>query len=99
METVAEDLGITRRQLERAMRVAGTTPHSYLISARLERAVQRLSDPLNKRRTIADIACDSGFSALSVFSKACRDKYDASPGQIRQRGRQPHDRHEFPETD
>ncbi|MGW5108239.1 AraC family transcriptional regulator [Nocardia sp. NPDC004123] len=85
VETVAEYLGITRRQLERAMRLAGTTPHSYLLTARLERAVARLSDPRNRRRTIADIAYESGFSALSVFNKACRDRYHASPGQLRQR--------------
>lgn len=89
VETVAEHLGITRRQLERSMRDFGTSPHSYLLTTRLDRAVKRLTDPRNRGRTIADIAFASGFVALSVFNRACRDKYHAAPGQLRQRSAQP----------
>ena len=88
VDTVADHLGITRRQLERAMRDFGTSPHSYLLATRLDRAVKRLIDPQNTGRTIADIAYESGFVALSVFNKACRDKNAASPGQQRQRSMQ-----------
>ncbi|WP_330180628.1 helix-turn-helix transcriptional regulator [Nocardia sp. NBC_01503] len=89
VETVAEHLGITRRQLERSMRDFGTSPHRYLLATRLDRAVNRLTDPHNHGRTIADIAVASGFVALSVFNRACRERYDASPGQLRQRGARP----------
>ncbi|GAB2544530.1 AraC family transcriptional regulator [Nocardia heshunensis] len=83
VDAVADHLGITRRQLERAMRLSGTTPHGCLLTARLERAVKRLADPGNRRRTIADIAYDSGFSAVSVFNRVYRERYHASPGQLR----------------
>lgn len=85
VDAVAEHLGITRRQLERAMRDFGTSPHRYLLATRLDRAVKRLTDPRNAGRTIADIAYDSGFVTLSVFNKACRDKFGVPPGRLRQR--------------
>ncbi|MEC3953104.1 AraC family transcriptional regulator [Nocardia sp. CDC153] len=83
---VAEQLGVTRRQLERAMRLSGTTPHGFLLSTRLDQAVKRLSDPRNCRRTIADIAYESGFSALSAFNRAYREKYGVPAGQLRRPG-------------
>ncbi|WP_157513900.1 helix-turn-helix domain-containing protein [Nocardia concava] len=86
VDAVARHLGISRRQLERAMRDFGASPHTYLLATRLERAVNRLTDARNSGRRIADIAYDSGFVALSAFNRACRDKYGTSPGRLRQRG-------------
>ncbi|MEU1426232.1 AraC family transcriptional regulator [Nocardia sp. NPDC005746] len=85
VDAVAEHLGITRRQLERAMRDFGTSPHSYLLATRLDRAAKRLADPRNAGYTIADIAYDSGFVALSVFTKGCRDRFGVPPGRLRSR--------------
>lgn len=87
VDSVAQHLGVTRRQLERAMRLSQTTPYSFLLATRLTRAVRRLSDPGQHRRSISDIAYDSGFSNVSTFNKACRDRFDATPSQLRQRPR------------
>lgn len=84
VDAVADYLGVTRRQLERAMRLVQTTPHSYLLKVRVQRAAQRLTDPRHSSRTISDIAFASGFGALSVFNKAFRDHYHRSPGDLRQ---------------
>ncbi|MFF2554140.1 helix-turn-helix domain-containing protein [Nocardia sp. NPDC058058] len=83
VDTLAENLGITRRQLERAMRLAQTTPHAFLLKARVQRAAERLTDPLWAGRTVTDIAFECGFSAMSVFNKAFRDHYKLTPGEMR----------------
>lgn len=83
VQAVAEHLGVSRRQLERAMQDSGMSPHSCLLATRTERAVKRLTDPRYTGRTIADVAYDSGFVSLSAFNNACRGKYGASPGQLR----------------
>ncbi|MFE3753207.1 AraC family transcriptional regulator [Nocardia tengchongensis] len=85
VESIAAHFGITRRQLERALKLSGTTPYSFLLATRLERAVERLRDPMLHRRSIADIAYTSGFSTLSSFNRACRDKYGVTPSQLRER--------------
>ncbi|MFB8003663.1 helix-turn-helix domain-containing protein [Nocardia sp. NPDC056000] len=83
VDSLTEHLGITRRQLERAMRLAQTTPHAYLLKIRVQRAAERLTDPLHSGRTVTDIAYDSGFSTMSVFNKAFRDHYKLTPGDMR----------------
>ncbi|MEU1426588.1 AraC family transcriptional regulator [Nocardia sp. NPDC005746] len=85
VESIAAHFGITRRQLERALKLSGTTPYSFLLTTRLERAEKRLRDPILCRRSIADIAYASGFSTLSTFNRAYRDKYGVTPSQIRDR--------------
>ncbi|WP_405139649.1 helix-turn-helix domain-containing protein [Nocardia sp. NBC_01388] len=67
------------------MRLA-QTPHAFLLKTRVQRAADRLTDPQHSSSsTIADIACSSGFSALSVFNRAFRDHYKLSPGELRHR--------------
>ncbi len=61
---------------------AGTTPHQYVVRARLRLAAQRLADAPDK---IIDIALDCGFEDVSNFNRAFRAEFGASPRAYRAR--------------
>jgi AraC-like DNA-binding protein len=56
----------------------------YITELRLQEAGKRLSDPSNLRYTIAAIAHDSGFSAVSGFNEAFRKHYGTTPSKFRE---------------
>lgn len=56
----------------------------YITALRLQEACKRLSDPSNLRYTIAAIAHDSGFSAVSGFNEAFRKHYGTTPSKFRE---------------
>lgn len=56
--------------------VTGTTPHQYLLRARLRRAAIRVS---NEPTKILDIALDSGFGDVSNFNRHFRAEFGVSP--------------------
>jgi AraC-like DNA-binding protein len=63
-------------------RVAGMTPHQYLLRTRLHRAAVRL------RRTedaVSAIAFDAGFNDLSTFNRRFRRVIGSSPREFRRR--------------
>lgn len=57
-------------------RVTGTTPHQYLVSARLRHAARLL---LSSGRPVTDIAYDAGFSDLSNFVRTFHRAVGLSP--------------------
>lgn len=65
-------------------RVAGVTPHQYLLRSRLRAAALRLQDGGAK---VVDIAFDCGFNDLSNFNHAFRAEFASSPRAWRARGR------------
>jgi AraC-like DNA-binding protein len=68
-------------QLARAFRaITGTTPHRYLVAARLRRAAVLL---LDTRRRISDIALDVGFGDLSNFIHTFRREVGMTPRAYR----------------
>lgn len=81
--TIAEDLAVSVRQLQRGFTLIGTTPTSYLLQKRLEQACALLS-VRNSRRPdvlISTIAMDCGFSDVSYFNRLFRKAFDRAPGQ------------------
>jgi AraC family transcriptional regulator len=56
--------------------VTGTTPHQFLLRARLRRAAIRLGTESTK---ILDIALDCGFGDVSNFNRTFRSEFGASP--------------------
>jgi AraC-like DNA-binding protein len=62
--------------------ITGTTPHQFILRARLRRAAVRLRVEDTR---ILDIALDSGFDDLSNFNRAFRAEFGASPRGYRQR--------------
>lgn len=63
-------------------RVTGTTPHQYILRARLRAAVERLVDEPAK---VIDIALDCGFDDVSNFNRAFRNEFGLSPRAYRAR--------------
>jgi len=61
-------------------RLAGVTPHQYLISARMRRAALGLA---SSRRPVLAIALDSGFGDLSTFNNRFRATFGVTPTQYR----------------
>jgi AraC family transcriptional regulator len=63
-------------------RATGTTPHQYVLRARLRAAAQRLADEPAK---IVDVALDCGFGDVSNFNRAFRIEFGVSPRIYRAR--------------
>jgi len=55
----------------------------YISELRLEEARRRLSNPANLRYTIASIALDSGFNAVSSFNDSFKKQFHITPSQYR----------------
>ena len=73
---MARRAGLTRYHFLRAFRAAtGTTPHQYLVAARLRRAARMLLD----RMPVTEVAFESGFGDLSNFIRTFRRATGRSP--------------------
>lgn len=97
-EKLAESVGYSLSYLHKALKAEaavsvgpgaaghadpdGVTPAKLLRAARLEKARDRLRNPLN--RSIADIAYDSGFNSLTAFRDAFARRYGMSPSRARE---------------
>jgi AraC family transcriptional regulator len=81
---LADSVGFSPFHFLRVFRRAtGTTPHQYLIGARLRLAVQML---LDTQRPITEIAYDVGFQDLSNFVRTFHRVVGCSPGTYRRTG-------------
>ena len=77
--SVARALGTSERSLRRHLAAEGTTIRALLAEICLERGAALLA----QRRSITDVALDSGFSDASAFSRAWRRRHGASPSRGR----------------
>ena len=84
-ETLSKMLGLSPRYIQHLLNVEGTTLTERLTARRLDLACRALRDPLEKMRSIAEIAYRSGFSDLSTFYRAFRKQFGTSPGEFRGR--------------
>jgi AraC family transcriptional regulator of adaptative response / DNA-3-methyladenine glycosylase II len=81
LETLARSLGVSSRQLRRAVRREyGVSPVALAQTHRLLLAKQLLSDT---RLPVTEIAFASGFGSLSRFNRSFRTRYQLSPSQLR----------------
>lgn len=75
--TIAEDLGISTRQLERLFgKYLNSTPKHYFMEMRLHRARNLL---VQTEQSITEIAMACGFRSTSHFSKVFRGVFGRSP--------------------
>jgi AraC-like DNA-binding protein len=78
---LAREVGLSPYHFLRVFRrLTGTTPHQYLLGARLRHAARML---LDSERPITDIAYDSGFADLSNFVRTFHRAIGASPRAYR----------------
>lgn len=81
LEALAVDLGISSRQLRRAVRREyGVSPVALAQTHRLLLAKQLLTDTNLK---VTEIAFASGFGSLSRFNHSFRSRYRLNPSQLR----------------
>lgn len=81
IQHMADDLGMSVRQLQRGFTAIGSTPTKYLLMKRIEHARRGIDDRRTGRRNdlISSIAYDAGFSDLSYFQRCFRKAFGASP--------------------
>lgn len=80
---VAEALGWSVRQIQLALQRAGTSPRRLIKEERLARAMEFLRSPGRQSLTVTDIAYRCGFSSISAFSTAFRERYGHPPSAFR----------------
>lgn len=80
---VAEALGWSVRQIQLALQQAGTSPRRLIKEERLARAMEYLRSAGPRPATITDIAYRCGFSSVSAFSSAFRERYGHTPSAVR----------------
>lgn len=81
IQDMADDLGISLRQLQRGFAGIGSTATKYLLMKRLEHAKRCLDERQAGRREdlISSIAYEAGFSDLSYFQRCFRKSFGCSP--------------------
>ncbi len=81
IQDMADDLGLSLRQIQRGFAALGTTPTRYLLQKRLEHARRGLEARNAGRRgdLVSTIAYEAGFSDLSYFHRCYRRVFGASP--------------------
>ena len=82
VDSVVEEVGITRRGLERKFRsVLGKSPLEEIRGAHLDRARLLLSQT---SLSVKQVAQQSGFASVTWFTTAFRDMTGKSPAAYRQ---------------
>jgi AraC-like DNA-binding protein len=81
---VAALLAITPRYVHLLLEETGKSFTRHVLEKRLEKAAVLLRDPRWRRRKIADIATEAGFTDLSYFNRTFRRHYGATPSDIRE---------------
>jgi len=81
--TVAEHLGVTPRYLQKLFEIVGGTFSAFLLGQRLARAHRMLMNPKFDHSHVSAIAYDVGFGDLSYFNRTFRQRYGATPRDIR----------------
>jgi AraC-like DNA-binding protein len=81
--TVAANLNVTPRYVQRLFEADGTTFSEFLMAQRLTRAHRMLCDPSFSHAAISTIAYDVGFGDLSYFNRRFRRLYGFTPRDVR----------------
>lgn len=85
--SLADELGLDRFALIRACKATlGVTPYQYVLSRRVERALQLLTDG---HLSIAEVALASGFSSQSHLTDVLRRRMGTTPAHFRRRNANP----------
>lgn len=80
---IAKRQGVTPRYVQRLFESDGTTFSAFVRDCRLDLAFRLLTERDANASMITGIAYDVGFSDLSTFSRAFRQRFSATPSEIR----------------
>jgi AraC-like DNA-binding protein len=90
-EGIATALGLSRAQLYRVMRPVGGVA-AYIREQRLRACLRDIENPLLDKLTIAEIAYRRGFRELRSFNRLFRQRFSATPTEMRKQRKNPADR-------
>lgn len=80
LTSVARSVGMSPFQFARVFsELVGTPPHRYLLSVRLERALQMLLDG----KSVTETCFDVGFSNLSHFTRSFQRRFGVVPSSLK----------------
>jgi AraC-like DNA-binding protein len=82
-ERIARALGVSKRYIQQLFEENGRTLSAEIMSERLKAARRALADPTLDGQKISEIAYRCGFSDLSYFNRAYRQKYGETPKAAR----------------
>jgi AraC-like DNA-binding protein len=82
-ETLAAEQGVTARYLRRLFEAEDQSFSSYVLGQRLARAHDMLASPGFANQSISQIAYEVGFGDLSYFNRSFRQRYQATPSDVR----------------
>ncbi|RFA17339.1 hypothetical protein B7R21_01000 [Subtercola boreus] len=80
---IADEIGVSERQLSRAFAESGTGPARVLLDLRLELADRTLRDPASTLASVGEVAAACGFSSHSHFTRVYRDRFGVTPARVR----------------
>ncbi|TFW32364.1 transcriptional regulator FeaR [Pseudomonas putida] len=83
---LAEELGISSRQLYRLFEASGDSVCRYILRERLLKAAQDLRNPAYSHRSITDIGTRWGFADSAHFSKTFKKQLGVTPRSYRSQG-------------
>ncbi len=81
--SLARELGVSRRHLDRLFADIGTTIVGQIWQERLEAAAKALASPEWARYRVLDVALEFGFRSQSHFGRRFRGAYGVSPDRWR----------------
>ncbi len=82
-QSLAMDIGISKRHLHGLFAKAGSTFGSELIELRLVQAARRLRDGRKRSLTVSEIAFEVGFNDTSHFARRFRKRFGCNPSAFR----------------
>jgi AraC-like DNA-binding protein len=82
-ERIARALGVSKRYIQQLFEENGRTLSAEIMNERLKAARKALADPSNDGHKISEIAYRCGFSDLSYFNRAYRQKFGETPKAAR----------------
>ena len=82
---LAQQHHMSVRQVQRLFEEDGATFTRHVQAQRLEHVRRALDDPARAHALIATLAYEAGFSDLTAFNRLFKQRYGATPGQLRER--------------
>lgn len=79
---IARSLHMSERSVQLAFAEMQTTPSQYIRRQRLQLASERLR---TDRARVSEIAFDTGYSDMSLFTRQFKQQFNATPSQYRKR--------------
>lgn len=81
--SIAAAAGISERHANRLLALEGTSIRRLLTERRLNKSREAIANPLQRQRSISDIAFAHGFRDLSHFTHAFKDRFGLAPREYR----------------